>query len=133
MREFLFRGKRVDSGEWIYGDLIKNSIVDCFTYIAKGIGYKVDDKEIGYPIKVFSATVGQYTGLTDKNGTKVFEGDIIKGIRGGLSVITFSAYGFCFNIIPTKHQYPLTDIDQNEIIEIIGNIHDNPELLKGVE
>lgn len=52
-REILFRGKRVDTGELVYGDLIKHSIIDPFTYIAIGVGYKVDNPEIGKAIKVF--------------------------------------------------------------------------------
>ena len=121
MREILFRGKRLDTGEWIEGDLLRiNGHVFIFPDPApKGIDkYKVDP-----------ATVGQYTGLKDKNGEKIYEGDIVEWenlMKTNMrSVIAYRDRMFCF-------------VDaNNEPEEIwccsftkIGNIHDTPELLK---
>lgn len=128
-REILFRGKRVDTGEWIYGDLIKNSIIDPFTYIAIGVGYKIDNPEIGKAIKVFPNTVGQFTGITDKNGTKIFEGDVFKiGAEDNIYTVKFD-YG-CFLAYEDDVQVGILAELATMFIKKIGNIHDNKELLK---
>ena len=129
MREILFRGKRRDNGEWETGSLviIRDGCSDKEVFIA--------DKMTGYHTPVIPETVGQYTGLTDKNGRKIFEGDIIKGkvhevngyrVRRG--VVEYHGVGFIMNLEPNSWY------DQKNIpfdCEIIGNIYDNPELLKG--
>ena len=129
MREILFRGKRKDNGEWETGSLIiiRDGCSDKEVFIA--------DKMTGYHTPVIPETVGQYTGLTDKNGRKIFEGDIIKGkvhevngyrVRRG--VVEYHGVGFIMNLEPNSWY------DQKNIpfdCEIIGNIYDNPELLEG--
>ncbi|MBO5163225.1 MAG: hypothetical protein J6B75_02100 [Ruminococcus sp.] len=115
-REILFRGKKIVNGEWVEGNLFHHSEQ---RFIAGN----------NRNTEVIPETVGQYTGLTDRNGVKIFEGDIVK--RKGTfyevkysteltSFLAFSSNGF-FNPV----------VFQN--CEVIGNVHDNPELLKGEE
>lgn len=133
MREIKFRGKRADDGEWVYGDLMQfynnghrmNSVAICST--------QVDE--------VLTNTVGQFTGLHDKNGKEIYEGDIVKwiltmpgiGINGGyeeyeteeigeikwdagaLQLGEYCAAGFAY--------------ESEDYAEVLGNLHDNPELL----
>lgn len=115
MREILFRGKRLDNSEWVSGSLVVWN--DGSASIDTG---KPDEPKYA----VSPATVGAYTGLIDKNGKKIFEGDIFRYEKrdyvvqwddeGGYTIFCDSA-GCAF--------------DCSEI-EIIGNIHDNPELLR---
>ena len=138
MREILFRGKN-DRGEWIEGFYIKDYI-----------GTYIYDKYRNTRMQsVLPETVGQYTGLTDKNGKKIFEGDIVKAddyifvIKFGKCGGTPNAYnygymGFYLEALSegTKvcAKYGLRDdICYFEDIEIIDNIHDNRLLLKGGE
>lgn len=119
MREILFRGKDDISGEWI-------------------TGFLVDEKHIGNFVEanpIIPETVGQYTGLKDKNDKKIFEGDIVRTYRNedtfdlmmavwyedSASFVLASQYGFyCCESLTNSHIY----------LEIIGNIHDNLELLR---
>lgn len=140
MREILFRGKRADNGEWVEGYLAGNGLICCGepedTYDATGYYYG-ETPYAGF-VDVDPATVGQFTGLHDKNGKKIFEGDIIKipddynefGHNAGeIYDIYFACGGFRLKPKYTKARgYWLED---DETVEIIGNIHDNPELLEG--
>ena len=129
MREILFRGKREVNGEWVYGayvhydDIKDNHKDDCDYIVGTHTG-------TNFPFcKVIPETVGQYTGLTDKNGTKIFEGDIVKGTFLGFPV---PFYDYTFSI---SWQKDVTGYKANyfENVEVIGNIYDNHELLKGEE
>ena len=146
MREILFRGKRLDNGEWVQGRNILTLILDqseeLEVYIAQsGAGYSADIDEAGNLLltkgelyKVDPETVGQYTGLKDKNGTKIFEGDIVKRLfyfgLPVLSVVTFKngAFGLEWNRGKVKEFSAFTSIC-NCTYEVIGNIYDNAELL----
>ena len=124
MREILFRGKRVGSGEWVVGTLVKMGPVG---YVRHFI--LPDYASAFYDIEVDPATVGQYTGLTDKNGVKIFEGDILSienpnPFKSSTEIVEFS-----------KVRWTAGVMDLDEILNgwpctIIGNIHENPELLE---
>ena len=136
MREIIFRGKRPDNGEWVEGDLYHNFIYNgeskketrmgnIYFYGCKihGTAFNMVDPE----------TVGQFTGLEDKNGKRIFEGDIIKneysqGIFRKFSVSYDGVIG-CW-IATYKNTSPHFLYNLIGKIEIIGNIHDNPELLE---
>ena len=129
MREILFRGKNVDGGEWKYGHYV-------FQYGCKQIYLpEGTDSEYGCDYyHVDPATVGQYTGLTDKNGKKIFEGDIVRGKDALIPEMNIFGYishenGSFVIIGNIMHHYRWLDYD----VEVIGNIHDNPELLEEEE
>lgn len=142
MREIKFRGKRLDNGGWIYGSLL--------------VSHFKDDKKERYFITQFSGnytfehevdpnTVGQFTGLRDKNGRDIWEGDIFKEDGSGIVRSVFRVPGgLAFEDNPVSfgydHRapvYPYSSIAEMQSVswlsqccEVIGNIHDDPELLK---
>jgi uncharacterized phage protein (TIGR01671 family) len=166
MREYLFRGKRIDNGQWIYGYYIKathhwhnHGVHE--DWIATDAVQNGGWCNVRGKYAVSPKTIGQYTGLTDKNGKKIFEGDIIRyayitdyemyneslefpeeyeGVDfSDLWTIDSVVYGIGIG-------YPAFDLNNHEwecnglsnlsesclfIYEVIGNIHDNPELLGG--
>ncbi len=152
MREILFRGKSAEDGKWFTGQLLhfKSPVSEKELNIVVE-GCEWDDSNewfnIGRRAKVVPETVGQYTGLTDKNGKKIFEGDIINsgsyeflvshGKCGGCN--NTDNYGYIgFYLKPVNEETKLhmryglrDDICYYTEAEVIGNIHDNPELLKG--
>lgn len=140
MREILFRGKRIRGGNWVEG---------CYLTVNEKEIYIQPKREV-CPYEVDPSTVGQYTGLDDKNGKRIFEGDMIKpfddevdkmvvefhhgqfllclyGERGYMAEDGWEEEGNygCFEAEPLS--------SYGDDIEVIGNIHDNPELLKGGE
>ena len=122
MREILFRGK-TKQGEWIYGDLITHGI-DFDDAIKQHHTREIWD--------IIPETVGQFTGLTDKNGKKIFEGDIIKADfdykKEPMEVIYYKC-GFKLKSKDCKEIYDYSIHDETPELEVIGNIHDNKELL----
>jgi uncharacterized phage protein (TIGR01671 family) len=127
MREILFRGKREYNGEWVRGSLILWNGGDAEICITSSEEHEEQSKALVYP-----ETVGQFTGLTDKNGKKIFEGDIVQAERIGNSdnwtgYVVF--WNGCFALKGLKDgNVPAIDLFKN--YKVIGNIHDNPELLK---
>ena len=131
MREILFRGKRFDNGEWIEGNYraVRNSHFSYIECIDKPTDcYRIDHE-----------TVGQYAGMTDRNGKKIFEGDICLGVLKTRFEVYWDKERTAF-MAREKHDVPYgKDIDYYASYsdgkigaEVIGNIYDNPELLNEV-
>ena len=133
MRELLFRGKTLDVSEWVYGYYVQQ-------YGTDAIYFKESDENGFERLLIYSETVGQYTGLNDKNGVKIFEGDICdftvfrldgsdKPFRGSV-IYDGSRFVLCVN----KEKDVLCDLDyvllNADELGVIGNVHDNPELLE---
>lgn len=117
-REIKFRAKNTDTKEWVYGYLADETYINNINTIDLS------------SIEVDSDTVGQFTGLKDKNGKEIYEGDIVKNESAGFcGVIKFKDSAFIIDI--DKIKGTLFACLQTGSLEIIGNIHDNPELLKG--
>lgn len=177
MREILFRGKRKDNGEWVEGYYTELPIGSLGATIFANDDEVVCEDTASYIIKVFTkqhsnysngnplcvvecekyevdpSTVGQYTGLTDKNGKKIFEGDIVKYkmtchfsdddleefgneytnfTDTYVEVVKYYEKGCCFVPAPKRNDCEDYYYSTGTYgFEVIGNIHDNPELLKG--
>jgi len=145
MREILFRGKRKDNGEWASatsifkaecaGDLrfYINSLSDATVYFNSDGNITRTETELDCEwLEVIQETVGQFTGLTDKNGKKIFEGDILKRTNGNkyLWYVDFKLSAFCANQSNCNYACELGELLEMIELEVIGNIHDNPELLE---
>lgn len=152
MRDFIFRAKPLNADYWVHGDLVhgaQNQAGKVFIW---------SENDSPFPLDVFEfvvepATVCQYTGLNDKNGKPIFEGDIIhylyepwKGFWNAdqLSVIEYKSTGFYMKGIPGTNRYacmdgwlvslPYTQCKYTKDVpefEVVGNVFDNPELLEG--
>ena len=120
MREILFRGKRVDSGELVYGWLCR--VGDKYANIVE------KDTEVLYSVS--TKTIGQYTGLIDKNGRKIFEGDIVDCLEF-YGEVYYDPEG-CFDLRDNTPEMCGGFIGDYNSLEVVGNIHDNPELLEEV-
>lgn len=120
MREILFRGKRVDNDAWVEGLL---TIMWGQYHIIQP-----NDENTAYPIIL--KTIGHYTGLTDKNGTKIFEGDIIdfsgRSDGDGYGVVQYDVDETEFAIMCDSFYQGLGRCCYSKNIEVIGNIFDNP-------
>lgn len=167
MREILFRGKRADNENWVCGLLVKQVDLDGSDELCIQTWERDNEGVSSRVISVIPSTVGQYTGLTDKNGVRIFEGDIVefyffdKTRRNGelitvknTKTMLIEWYETSFDMRELFRNYQLdnemgvvTEITydykgkrkqgvykSNSVyfIEVIGNIHDTPELVKGV-
>lgn len=161
MREILFRGKRLDNGEWVegyYTELPCGSLgatifsnddelvcEDTKSYIIKVFTKQHTNYSNSNPLQVIECekyevipeTVGQFTGLTDKNGKKIFEGDIVKGDLGlgygdnenHIAYIEYQEDGMSFCLVEILEEDFGKCAEISDDLEVIGNIYDNPELL----
>lgn len=126
-REILFRGKRIYNGEWAYGHFCEFPCDDG-TDIPSIL--RIENKEndrivMQYPI--ISETLGRFTGLTDRNGGKIFEGDILEALSGNRGYVVFRNGAF----MKSCNSEDMPFLIAADVNAVIGNIHDNPELLKG--
>lgn len=127
-REIEFRGKRLDNGEWMCGDLMHDNHGGCYVYPLDSLGLFAENK-------VANDTVGQFTGLADKKGVKIFEGDIVLWDRDQKMYVVVFRNGMFYASVEecNPHIYggfPLWCLcAEEQYCTIIGNIHDNPELL----
>lgn len=141
MREMLFRGKQVGNGKWVLGYYYKakhyRSDTELCDYIA--IPHSNIPNEPSDHIMVVPETVGQYTGLTDKRGRKIFEGDILSARITQLSQYRFEKENAVVYFDDEEHNWSVKFSNGNKCrlwtyatsdFYLIGNIHDNPELLK---
>ena len=130
MREILFRGKQVDNGEWETGSLLVERMNTSDQQVM------ITDKMTGYPTLVLPETVGQYTGLKDKTGKKIFEGDILSGHLDELFPEDESRYPVVWHDYGWHIKCGNKSFDTLEqwwvakFLEVIGNIYDNPEMIE---
>lgn len=117
-REILFRGKRVDNGEWVIG-----------YYLFAGTDFILPvGKYLNDIVSVAPNTIGQYTGLIDKNGVKIFEGDILNE-NGYYFTVVYDARNAKFKL-QYVHVIQYPEWNRGVLMEVIGNIYDNLELLE---
>lgn len=151
MRKIKFRGKRVDNGEWYYGFFREFRMLDCWKEQAyrNGINYYIDAKGTNESHLVIPESVGQFTGLYDKNGKEIYESDIVI-INGQQYLIKFEIGSFmlvrcsgetdmydqfkdCWNddVYPISQYYWNDDAEEDTIhsLKVIGNIYENPEFI----
>ena len=149
MREIKFRAKDYQTNKWVYGFLFMGKGDDNrdYAFILQDKGLKVgtarEDNAIEFPCDeahlVDKETICQYTGLKDKNGKEIYEGDIVKNMNNKTGYITFLKQEMGYVIVWSNsdtrlgHRSRGSGYDLDMTLEVIGNIYDNPELLTNRE
>ena len=158
MREIEFRGKRIDNGEWVYGLPMYMNYIKQFTkheWIDNLDNNRVKTYQTSADFQIEEKTLGQYTGLKDKNGTKIFEGDIVRTQeyrtrphstnakkKRFLGVVEYFEYqhhnsiaiydnGYKVKTFEDTGEYKCFDWSYFYDCEVVGNIYDKPELVNG--
>ena len=129
---YLFRGKRLDNGEWVQGCVALGKPFGSEISIATII--ELDTLSFG--VEIDPTSIGQYTGVKDKRGVLIFEGDVLRVMFDDCKFVGAVRYGetcvsSCTFYVDTGNGVKLLHQHNKNHIEIIGNIHDNPELLEG--
>lgn len=133
MRTIKFRGKTRVNGKWYYGSLVYSDEINAAIYfqIGRGLIKRMDW------VYVIPETIGQFSGLYDCNGKEIFEGDILKWSNGRMYVVKFWDGMFYASVEECNEGFlggfPLHALYEDEKCEIVGNIFDNTEFLKGGE
>lgn len=148
MREIKFRGKALSNGEWVCGSLLIDKdkyYIGNYTHkilygnkVVMASGRQQGKEHLKYQtfglIEVNKYSIGQYTGLKDKNGKEIYEGDIVEW--AGIKMEIFwgedigFGYGFCWRNVKGENEYHESMTGFIDEYEVIGNIYDNPELLE---
>lgn len=131
-REIKFRGKRLANDEWCYGSLLVWANGEC-TILEKS-----DSSNAVWKREIDPNTVGQFTGLYDKNGKEIYEGDILGTNESVIGWVKGGVRGYCYDVVYINHPagesdwslYGTVKYDYPGKIKVIGNIYDNKELLE---
>ena len=140
MRDVKFRGKRLDNGEWIHGYLIQS-----LPYQDGSVRAWIKKRSLLPPTTIYHSisffdevdpgTVGQYTGPKDRNGVEIYEGDVYRyegrEVANGKQIFPIRTKTIENFIRDTNTMLNIFECSSRNSIEVIGNIHDNPELLEG--
>ena len=151
-RAIKFRGKRLDNEDWVHGDLLQIA-GGCVIYHGSHTDSTLIENTPNLDVElavelymdevspVYPETVGQFTGMYDRKGKEIYEGDILGAKGKVIGWVKGGVRGYCYDVVYVNHPagesrwtlYSTVKDDYPEQIEVIGNIHDNPELLKGGE
>ena len=133
MREILFRGKSTKTNQWIYGgfhiwDRLKDDEISCVITVNSFADWNMP--RTMHAVEVIADTVGQYTGLTDRNGNKIFEGDIVNILTENeeIGIIVYEDGGFI--VRADKFSIDFINNINGTDVEVIGNKYDNPKLME---
>lgn len=151
-RAIKFRGKRLDNEDWVHGDLLQIA-GGCVIYHGSQTDSTLIENTPNLDVElavelymdevspVYPETVGQFTGLFDKNGKEIYDGDILGTSDKVIGYVKGGVRAYCYDVIYIKHsagekRWPLYSTivdDYPDKLEVISNVYDNPELLKGGE